>query len=254
MEEAVADVIGDGSCEVSKFIRMEYLRGMIASLIELYFLIKESSSVNDALIDWAQQFAIRPLKFTLLTITKWLTGHEDYENKTASLRRLGEAIVRMMEDFDHKFSSDYDPLSCALGHLSFPARTFDEDTLLDFKEEFDRIIISTPTCRLCQFRRDQLRHMKAKGIDLHSEKQRQKYKHIRGYIRQAEWMEKAISADEVEPGCHWCKMLGDTIIALHSPQEAVLVAVDRAFIPLTTLLGKKGLLIPSLAQLKKQLT
>ena len=55
MQRAVQEATKDGWVQVSRFIRMEYIRGVVLNLIDLYFLIKESSSVNDALIDWSQK-------------------------------------------------------------------------------------------------------------------------------------------------------------------------------------------------------
>lgn len=56
MKAAVHNATSDGRIEVSNFIRMEYLRGVIQNLIEFYFLIKESETVADALIDWSQKY------------------------------------------------------------------------------------------------------------------------------------------------------------------------------------------------------
>jgi hypothetical protein len=43
-EAAVREALGEGVAQVSNFIRMEYLHGVVINLIELYFLIKEADS------------------------------------------------------------------------------------------------------------------------------------------------------------------------------------------------------------------
>jgi hypothetical protein len=104
MQEAVEQAIGDGRVEVSIFIRMEYLRGVVLNLIELYFLIKESDSVSDALIDWSQKVKQeRKLKIALMTISQWLVEQEDSRSREKSMRRLGNQIVRLVYEFDSTF-------------------------------------------------------------------------------------------------------------------------------------------------------
>jgi hypothetical protein len=185
-----------------------------------------------------------------VTIAEWIASEEGSLNEAITLRRLGREIVRIVRQFDRWFPNQHDPLSCELGSLSFSRQTFNEEMLRDFKKNFDRIFHGTPKCGLCQFRARQIRGLKAKGIDLYSEEQRRKYRRHR-YIRQAKHIEKAVATTEKQPSCRWCEKLGDTIIALHSPQDAVLVTGDMVFVPLTFLLGKEIRLIPSLAQLKK---
>ncbi len=139
MQSAVAKVIGNDRVEVSRFVRMEYLRGFILNLIEFYFLIEASDSVSDAIIDWTQKVhQERKLKVVLLTISGWLVGHEDWQAKDKSLRRLGDEIVRLVYAFDDTYrTASKDPLKCQLGRVFFPKRTFDSDMLLDFYEQGD---------------------------------------------------------------------------------------------------------------------
>lgn len=185
MKQAVADAVGNGIPQASKFVRMEYLRGVIIAQIDLYCLIKESPSVHDALIDWSQGFSHRRTKVVLMTISRWITGHEDWQNKASTQRRLGNEIVRMVEDFDHAFGDQPNALTCELGRLSFHRRSFDEDLLFDFYQRFQAIFEGTPRCQLCPFRHRQAKRLCNQGIDLYSEEQRQKYKEFKGYVKQA---------------------------------------------------------------------
>ena len=58
---------------------------------------------------------------------------------------------------------------------------------------------------------------------------------------------------ETAPQCRWCERLGDAIIALHAPQKALLVTADRGFIPFGQILNREVKLLPSLAELKRQI-
>jgi hypothetical protein len=256
MRAAVSNATSGGRIEVSNFIRMEYLRGVILNLIELYFLIQASDSVTDALIDWSQKVRQeRKLKIVLMTIGTWLVDQEDWQAKEKSLRRLGDQIVRFAYAFDDVFARRArDHLSCELGRVFFPRRTFREVALLNFYDRFRRIQRGVPGCRLCDFRDRQQRSLPARRIDLYSEARRQEFRSYKGYVAQAERLEEAAATSEAAPKCRWCERVGDSIIALHSPPKAVLVTADRAFIPFGQILNRETRLLPSLAQLKRQLS
>lgn len=255
MQAAVEQAIGDGRVEVSILIRMEYLRGVVLNLIELYFLIKESESVQDALIDWSQKvMQDRKLKIVLMTVVGWLVEQEDSRSKDKSMRRLGDLIVRLVYDFDEFFRElAKDRLQCRLGRVHFPRRTFGEVMLLRFYERFKAIQASTPDCGLCKFKTTQQTALTRRGIDLHSTAQRHKYANNTGYIQQAERVEKALETQETLPKCRWCERLGDTIIILQAPAKAILVTADRAFEAFGEILNREIRRLPSLAQLKQQL-
>lgn len=122
MQSAIQEATKDGWVQTSIFIRMEYLRGVVLNLIELYFLVKESDSVSDALIDWSQKVnQERKLKIVLMNMHRWLLGHEDWQDKDKSMRRLGDLIVRLVFDFDRIFKDQVkDRRRCRLGRVHAP--------------------------------------------------------------------------------------------------------------------------------------
>src|SRR5262245_29984676 len=68
-QAAVRDAVANG--EVLVFVRMEYLRGVVLNLIEMWCLIPESVTVQDAFIDWAQKMRQeRKLKAILMTVRR----------------------------------------------------------------------------------------------------------------------------------------------------------------------------------------
>jgi len=255
MKAAVRDATENCRVDVSYFIRMEYLRGFISNLIELYFLIKDEESVSDALIVWTQTKVHQERKFVvvLMTISEWITTQDDWADYRKTLRRLGEFIIRMVCTFDETFSNRAsDPMNCGLGRVDVPRRTFDEAILLDFYKQFTEIRERTASCDLCKFKEDQRRSLSNREIDLHSKEQRHRFKSNKGYCKQAERLERAADVAEMIPSCRWCERLGDSIIALHVPSEALLVTADRAFEVFKQILGFEVCLLPSLAQLRKQ--
>src|SRR6266851_5578573 len=67
-QAAVREAVAGGEVGVPVFVRMEYLRGVI-----------------------------------LMTVPQWLGGHEDWQSKPVTLRRLGDLILRMIRDFDETY-------------------------------------------------------------------------------------------------------------------------------------------------------
>jgi len=255
MKAAVREAMGDGWVQTSFFIRMEYLRGVILNLIEFYYLLKESDSVSDALIDWSQKVnQERKLKIVLMTISKWLVGHEDWQSREKSMRRLGDLIVRLVYEFDDTFKDlAKDRLKCRLGRVRFPHCTFHEGMLLRFYERFKAIQNSIPPCELCNFKAKQERAMSRRGIDLYSQAQRQKFATFKGFVAQAERLEEAVATKDKVPKCRWCERLGDSIIILQAPAKAIVVTADRAFVAFGLILNREIRLLPSLAELKRRL-
>jgi hypothetical protein len=256
MRAAVTNASSDGRVEVSNFIRMEYLRGVILNLIELYFLIKDEDSVSNALITWSQKVhQERKLKVVLMTISQWLTDQEDWRAKGKSMRRLGDEIVRLVYTFDEVYRArTRDDLRCELGKVLFPQRVFNETMLLDFYDRFRRIQRSIPRCDLCAFRARQQQSLLAQRIDLCSPARREEFRAYKGYVAQAERLEAAAATSENVPSCRWCEQVGDSIIALHMPKKATLVTADRAFLPFGQMLRREVRMLPSLAELKRQLS
>jgi hypothetical protein len=91
-----------------------------------------------------------------------------------------------------------------------------------------------------------------RGIDLYGQNQRDAYKSNKGFVKQAERLEELENISNEAPRCRWCERLGDSIIALHAPDRAVLVTADKAFQAFGDLLEREVRLLPSLANLKRQ--
>src|SRR5437588_8987552 len=76
-QAAVREAVAGGEVLVPVFVRMEYLRGVILNLVEMWCLLRESVTVADAFIDWSQKMRQeRKLKVILMTVPQWLAGQE----------------------------------------------------------------------------------------------------------------------------------------------------------------------------------
>ncbi len=251
---AVAAALAGGEALVPVFVRMEYLRGVILNLIEMWCLIRESVTVEDAFIDWSQKVRQeRKLKVILMTVPHWLGSQEEWRSKEVSLRRLGEWILRALREFDEAFSTPPDdPLACVLGRIDIPQRSYDDDLLLDFYQRFTAVQEGVPACRLCQFRKTQQRRLHRREVNLASAQVRERYQSNPGFVRQSEQAEHAATTRQRTAACSWCARLGDTIIVLLADRGSKIVTADRAFIPLGELLSRDVIMLPALAELRRQ--
>jgi hypothetical protein len=250
---AVSEALAGGQVLAPVFVRMEYLRAVILNLIEMWCLIRESVTVDDAFVDWSQKVRQeRKLKVILLTVPHWLSGHEVGRSKDVTLRRLGDLVLRLIWEFDEAFPTPpEDPLAYVLGQCNVPRQSYDDDMLLDFYQRFTAVQESVPACRLCDFRKAQRRRLGRSGINLADPVVRARFASNRGFIDQSEQIEQAANTKEVAPACRWCERLGDTIIALQAQKGVAIVSADRTFVPLGEVLGRVVVMLPSLAKLKQ---
>lgn len=253
-QAAVRAAVSGAEVLVPVFVRMEYLRGVVLNLIEMWCLIRESVTVQDAFIDWSQKMRQeRKLKVILMTVPHWLGGHKDWQSKEVTLRRLGDLILRMIRDFGEAYPRPTDdPLACVLGQLDIPRQGYDDDLLLDFYQRFTAVQEGVPDCRLCDFRKSQRQRLRRGQIDLTSAEVRSRLASNPGFVRQSEQAEEAANTKARAPSCRWCERLGDTIIALQVERGVTVVTADRTFVPLGELLGRTVVLLPSLAELKRR--
>ena len=89
--QAVAERKKHGRLFVSNFVRGEYIRGYIQSLLELYFAIRAEDDVENGIREFASESAIRPRRLVnaFTSVTHWLsTCFEDSANVESTLRRL----------------------------------------------------------------------------------------------------------------------------------------------------------------------
>jgi hypothetical protein len=252
-QHAISEVAIGGEVVVPVFVRMEYLRGVILNLIEMWCLIRESVTVADAFIEWSQKMRQeRKLKILLMTVPQWLGNQEESQSKELTLRRLGDLIIRKIHEFGESFpTSSDDALACVLGQLDIPRQEYEDDLLLDFYQRFTAIQEGIPDCRLCEFRKSQRRRLGRRGIRLESPTVRQRFAKNPGFIRQSEQLEQIAKSGARHPSCSWCAQLGDTIIALQAARGVMIVTADRAFVAFGELLGRPVVLLPSLAELKR---
>ena len=183
---------------------------------------------------------------------EWLCGFHDWDDPVKTCRRLGEYMRKLIFDFDHEFGTRIvDPMRCEFGVLSFPQETYTEDQILDFYDQCQRIL-KGPQCAQCEFRHKKNQELEAAGIDLYSVRQRERFATYPGYVKQAEWIQKAMESSKAKPTCWYCDRLGDSVIALSAPTNSTILAADKKSFPaFGKILRVDVEMLPSLKELRK---
>jgi hypothetical protein len=230
--EAARAFRGKGELVVTGFVRGEYVRGFVAGLIDLYFTIRAEADVRNGIhLFCAAQRQPRRIHNAFISIGGFLTGHDDWEDVEKTLYRLGEYILHCVRAFDREFPHRLpDPIRCEFGPLDFPAETFREDMLLDFRQELERIK-DGPACDQCSFRARQRQRLQEMGADLFGATQQRKYAHCKGYQSQAKYLQMADATGKTAPTCWYCERLGDSVIALSVPAGHILLTGDSQSFP-----------------------
>lgn len=253
----LAKLSGERPLYISAFTRGEFIRGYIAGLICLYCAIQEENDVDRGLEAFTDEMRNRPRRLAdaLRSTTQWLNLHEESSSVPAQLRRLGDFIQRCLRRLDEEFPNRYrDPLMCDIGVLSFPPEPYHGDQILDFYQTL-LTLDDSPECRQCEFRESQQIELTDNGIDLFSKAQQELHSNYTGYVKQAEWIEKAVRSRKTRPTCWYCERLGDTIIALSSPPGAVILTGDRHSFPaFGDILGKDVYVMESPGEIQRRRT
>ena len=183
----------------------------------------------------------------------WLRGQEESAAVEVTFHGLANTSGVVLIRFDLFFPKrcrDY--LDCEIGILSFRQETFEQGHILDFAEEFAKVV-KGPTCSQCDFRTTQTQEVATTGIDLYSPAQQSAYAQHRGYVSQARYMDQAVRSRKKQPTCWYCDRLGDTIIALSAPDDAIILTGDKQSFPaLAAILKKPLVLVPSLKELRER--
>ena len=213
----VRELLVDGvTSYLSSFVRMEYLRSRVMTLIDLYFVLKDEETVPDGIRAYTQTVAYqnRRIAIVLDFVINWLLDFSDANDKIKTLRRLGDAIVRMVFDIDDIFEPlRADGLACELGRVAMRRESFNEQMMLNFYSEFRRIQQGVPKCGLCVLKVKHHRSfamrtawiygVKLKGTNISS---------TRDMWSKPARLERVPRIRDQAPKCSRCKTLGDSII------------------------------------------
>jgi len=223
---------------------MEYKRSVVKTLIDLYFVAKEEKTPSDALHYFQEGFRTRQNKIVLSAIATLLEDSEIANDKLRFLIKLETLIFGSFQYF-HDLIDKYieNKIACPLGKISIQEGIAREEGYRRFLEEIDCIRM----CSLDKF----LKSKKSQLKRLIEEGEKDPHDKNKGFQEALLLIKSAIGTLDTLKAKSNCMKIGDVIIALEVPKRLKILTFDRGFESSCQILGKRLIVLPSLATLRK---
>ena len=234
-----------GRVYVGRYVRMEFIRSHISSVIQFGLLLGLPSipTVEDALKVWADKFGRDP-KVGLYVASEILAGYgtdiNDARDKRQAIRVIGSYIQRLEMKLRRSFTDPgRDTTHCARAEVEFP--TVGRDVLRsleDFSSRFNDVAFCRSKCKIHE---SLFNRHKSEADMLVKEGDRlqvSESKRKTGFPKIASDLKDALSKGEGKFTCATCGKIGDAIIALDADRTMRLEHVDASFDQLCPPLGQ----------------
>lgn len=225
-------------CWSSFYVLMEFKRSVVKTLIDFHSVILEEGSVNGALDFYANRFNPREIKCVLSAISKLLAESDLQNDQEKFVIRLRRLIYQSVEDFNilvgHFVTNR---TRCPLAGASL------DEGFDDFQEQI-KCKTECTVERLWKESRCQLRKFVKEGNSA-------PHNQNKGFFKVLPLIKDTIGNPTAPKTITKCMQAGDFIIALEMPKALPMLTFDKAFDSICSILGKQVLVLPSLAQLKK---
>jgi hypothetical protein len=228
----------------SFYVLMEYKRSVVKTLIDLYFVAKEEKTPSDALHYFQEGFRTRQNKIVLSAVATLLEDSGIANDKLRFLVKLETLIFGSFQYF-HDLIDKYieNKTGCPLGKISIQDEVPREEAYRKFLEEIDCIRF----CSLDKFLKSKKSHLKR----LIEEGEKAPHDKNKGFQEALLLIKSAIGTLDALKAKTNCMKIGDIIIALEVPKRLQMLTFDRGFESSCQILGKRLIVLPSLATLRK---
>ncbi|TWU06242.1 hypothetical protein Pla52n_19630 [Stieleria varia] len=225
----------------SVYIRMEYVRRWVCSMITIALAVSRHRSVPEALVYLEQDFSIREVKSYLACVAEVLGQCGAMNDTRAAAEEIGRCAFHWAERFDRLLGSQIQNRSrCMRGNNQLQITSF--ETLMDELAQF-HIRFSTPVfdCDVNDFlKMDDPRSQCHRLLDSLTEKEVSCLKTLREYV------EKKTCVT-----CTQCERIGDLVISLEQTKSYTLVHTDNSFSHLCDARGMPHEVLPSVRGTEK---
>jgi hypothetical protein len=227
----------------SPFVIGEFNSGFICDLIEFYFVLDKSASIKDAIKYWTEEYRIRKIKNINFAIAEVFVGIDDGDITRGLfvLRNLIKKIIISLKCLINRYEKNETRCHLATHNLEFGSYKTVNDIERAFVHFYDfyRKSHHIDQCRVV-------------ALFDKSKELLKKIREVKGTEEGLDRQQKCL--DEIANGtrelsCATCKIIGDTIIVLESPDYAILLSLDSVFDDLCKVLGRKFEIIPSVRKM-----
>jgi hypothetical protein len=235
---------------VSRYIRKEYIAGLVIPAIDLYFILsrREIATLNDAITLMRERFSIRDMK-ALITIAIELArmrkiDPDEPKDKPVFMRHLAMLVATFIGVFDSRFTDvGRDSTACARALVPFRLDLENiSDSLMAYVRAFNDLDACRRRCHIDEFLC--LRSSRvAKYVD--SKDLPPRTRGDRDFRRMARLLSDAKDADCRPCKCTLCNKIGDAIIVADSLPEMEVNHIDTSFDRLCDLVDQPHRLLAS---------
>ncbi len=232
-----------GDLYICNYVKMEFLRGIIKSAIEFYFLLAmpQYQNFSEALSIWTHKFQIREHKNIEIMIANLLSAKNCLDDKNKSLRAISDYIRRLIGKLDYGFKNPgNDGTYCVKGQIMWDYNPADQ------KIYFQKILENLKDnelhkkCKINHYlkykHKSQLNDILKNGSNTDQFENPESFKKIVKEIKLLD--EKMIT-------CASCAKLGDLVISLLSNSDWTLEHTDYSFNFFCIILKKTHRIHPS---------
>ena len=237
----VASETADGTVSTSTYIRMEFIRVWICSLIRLALYVDAYGNLDDALNRVEQDFGPRKVKANLSAVRTYLKSRPADDSPQTAAKEIARLAVHWLRRFDRVLKARIQNRS----HCQIGGRQLDVDfrspltDLQQFYAEFKKPVID---CGVNDF------------LDLPDSRGRTSKLLTSAPIAKHRVLEKLAQYQEKQSviTCTQCQRIGDAVIALEQPKSYTLVSSDSAFDDLCQATGRPCKILRSLVDVEKE--
>ncbi|HUT94884.1 MAG TPA: hypothetical protein VMY37_35830 [Thermoguttaceae bacterium] len=233
------EVVADGTCWTSIYIRKEFVRRWIRYYVRMAFCADYYQDLSSALYDLEQDFSIRDVKTGQHALATFLRDKGAVQNGRTLAKELAHFAVVALRKFDHRFQKrTNNSCGCKIGGTEL---NVDFNHLFDDLRCFLESIDVVADCPINSF----LRLNKPGPASR--------------LLSQPDVVEKTKSGEKLAKlraasrhiTCKECQTIGDAVIALDQPPSWCLVHIDKDFCILCKAANREQKLLPSLRAVEK---
>jgi hypothetical protein len=229
--------LNDAKSWSSQYVRMEYKRSVVKTLIDMYYVALEEDTPSDVIKWFSQSYKIREAKTVLSAIGELANQEDVRNNKEKFLVQLQMLIESAHRHLDNLVEFVRNETGCPLAKASISK---------SYKTFLDEI-----ECRTLCHVESLWRKSKGRLKRLTSDDAKQTYQNNKGFMKYLEIVEIAVGDPNAPKTKVNCKRVGDFIIALEMPKDYRMLTTDRAFEAICNILNQNVFRLRSLSELRQ---
>jgi hypothetical protein len=222
---------------ISKFVKMEFRRGVFLSLIEFFNVLDLPTmlTIDDACKLWSNKFQSRQVK-TLLQLINEINetakiNTSNQADKEKGLKALALLIERYAIKLDSYADVNRDTTRCYRAGINIKFNSYDLEgfrvALKKFYEDFQDVETCRSKCRIDTFLLT--KHKSDIETYLTEAERLRSNSNTEGFKKTTTILEQILSKGSDGCSCKSCEKTGDAIIALDAPRDMNLEHTDASF-------------------------